>query len=122
MLGLHRVFSDNVIEHLPPPLVPRHLREMFRVLREGGRYAFSTPNGLFERPPKGDHVSLHSYAEWEAMLREAGFRDFLTPRRRSGELEGLDWKKETERRVFEGASKIGLSHRGLRIVTIVARR
>lgn len=116
------VLSDNVIEHLPPPIVPRHLKETARVLKPGGKYVFSTPNEIFERPPKGDHVSLHSFEQWETMLREAGFREIVTPRRRSGKLESLDWKKAAEREAEGRSFRPGLSHRGLRIITVIARR
>jgi SAM-dependent methyltransferase len=115
------VLSDNVIEHLPPPIIPRHFRETHRVLRPGGRYIFSTPNRIFEDPPKGDHVSLHSFAEWEELARRAGFLEFRTPRRRSGALVDLEWKKMREIRAKRGIS-LGVSHQGVRIVTIVATR
>ncbi len=110
------VLSDNVVEHIPEALLPRHLREARRVLKHGGRYVFSTPNRLFERPAKEGHISLHSYAEWEAMARAAGFSAISTPRRRSGPLGGLEWKKAKE----ASAGGLGLSHKGLRMVTIVA--
>src|SRR5262245_39858691 len=113
--------SDNVIEHLPPAIIPRHLRETHRVLRPGGRYVFSTPNRMFEDPPKGDHVSLHSFAEWEELARRAGFLEFRTPRRRSGGLVDLEWKKMREVRAKQGIA-LGVSHQGVRIVTIVATR
>ena len=90
------VLSDNVVEHIPGALLPRHLREARRVLKDGGRYVFSTPNRCFEVPAKDGHISLHSYAEWEAMARDAGFSRILSPRRRSGPLEDLEWKKSKE--------------------------
>jgi SAM-dependent methyltransferase len=115
------VLSDNVIEHIPPALVPRHLRETHRVLRPGGRYVFSTPNRIFEEPPKPGHISLHSFREWEEMVRAAGFLDVKTPRRRSGALVDLEWKKTREAGARRGIS-LGLSHQGVRIITIVATR
>jgi SAM-dependent methyltransferase len=111
------VLSDNVVEHIPEALLPRHLREARRVLKDGGRYVFSTPNRLFEHPPKEGHISLHSYAEWEAMARAAGFARLLTPRRRSGEIGPLEWKKAKE---AAPGRRAGLSHKGLRMVTLVA--
>lgn len=114
------VLSDNVIEHIPDVLVPRHLREARRVLRPGGRYVFSTPNRLFEVPAKDGHVALHSYAEWEALARDAGYAEVLTPKRRSGPLGDLAWKKAEEARAAGDGSRMGLSHRGVRMVTLVA--
>jgi SAM-dependent methyltransferase len=116
------VLSDNVVEHFPPADLPRHFREVVRVLRPGGRYVFTTPNRLFEVPPKEGHVALHSYAEWERLVREAGFRDVRTPRRRSGELGDVEWKIDAERRAAARGLRLGLSHRGLRMVTLVAFR
>ncbi|HEX7900463.1 MAG TPA: methyltransferase domain-containing protein [Planctomycetota bacterium] len=111
------LMSDNVVEHIPAALLPRHLKEARRVLRDGGRYVFTTPNRLFENPPKEGHISLRSYAEWEALAREAGFSSVLTPLRRSGPLGDLAWKKAKE---AGSPSRLGLSHKGLRMVTLVA--
>ena len=116
------VLSDNVIEHIPDALIPRHLRETRRVLKPGGRYVFTTPNRLFEDPPHEGHVALHSYAEWEALARDAGYAEVLTPRRRSGLLGDLSYKKAREARAAAGGMRLGLSHRGVRMVTLVAFR
>ena len=113
------LLSEDVVEHIPAAPLRRHLREARRTLKDGGRYVFSTPNRLFESQPKEGHVSLRSYAEWEALAREAGFSRVLTPRRRSGPLGDLEWKKAKE---VASPSRLGLSHRGLRMVTIVAIR
>jgi len=116
------VFSDNVVEHLPGATLPGHFREVARVLRPGGRYVFNTPNRLFEDPPRPGHVSLHTYAEWEEIARPAGFREFVTPRRRSGPAEPLDWKKRMEIRFAERAFRLGVSRSGVRMVVILATR
>ena len=115
------LLSDNVVEHMPEPILKLHLREARRVLRSGGWYVFTSPNRLFEDPLKDEgHVSLHSYAEWETLLEEAGFAALETPRRRSGRLLSLAWKKGRERRAARRGSRRGLSARGIRIVTILA--
>jgi predicted SAM-dependent methyltransferase len=38
------VFASFVLEHLPYPLVPQFLSEVFRILRRGGRAVFVIPN------------------------------------------------------------------------------
>ncbi len=116
------LLGDNFIEHLPPGIVIRHLKEALRVLRPGGRYVFTSPNRLFEVPAHEGHTSLHSFAEWEALLAEAGFREVRTPRRRSGALVDLSWKKNREEAAARSPFKPGISHQGIRIVTIIARR
>jgi SAM-dependent methyltransferase len=116
------VLSDNVVEHIPSPALEFHFREVARVLRPGGRYVFSSPNRLFETPAKEGHVSLRSYAEWERLALGSGFREVRTPRRRSGPLGDLSWKKEAESRAASSGSRLGLSHRGLRMVTLLAIR
>ncbi len=65
-------------------------------------------------------MSLHSYAEWEERLRAAGFREVFTPRRRSGPLGPTEWKRAEEVRAAKGRGRMGLSQRGLRMVTLVA--
>lgn len=114
------VFSDNVVEHIPGPLLPGHFREAARVLRPGGRYVFNTPNRLFEDPPRPTHISLHTYAEWEELARAAGFRELSTPRRRSGPLGPLAWKKEMEQRFARRNFRMGVSRSGVRMVVIAA--
>ena len=116
------LLSDNVVEHIPGPILPRHFRETVRVLRPGGRYLLSTPNRLFEQPAKEAHISLHSYAEWRDYLLEAGFREVRTPRRRSGEFVDLSWKLEQEQRAAASGRRLGLSRRGIREAILLAIR
>ncbi|MGH7361769.1 MAG: class I SAM-dependent methyltransferase [Candidatus Methylomirabilales bacterium] len=119
----HTVFSDNVVEHLPDARLRSHFREVARILKPGGRYVFNTPNRLFDDPVRhADHVSVHTYAEWEEYLRPAGFLDLSTPRRKSGVLGPLDWKKEMERRIATRPFRFGVRRAGVFMVVIVARR
>jgi hypothetical protein len=93
------------------------------VLRPGGRYVFNTPNRLFDDPARAEHhVSVHTYAEWESYVRPAGFLELLTPRRKSGPLVPLDWKKETELRIASRPCRFGVRRAGVYMVLIVARR
>ena len=117
------VFSDNVLEHLPAAALQPHFREVLRILRPGGRYVFNTPNRLFDDPLRhADHVSVHTYAEWEARARSAGFLDLSTPRRKSGPLGPLDWKKGMERRIAARRFRFGVRRAGVFMVVIAARR
>lgn len=117
------VLSDNVVEHIPGPALGAHLREVVRILRPDGRYAFHTPNRIYENPSAhADHVSLHSYAEWERLALDAGFADPLTPRRRSGPLGPPDWKKAAERKAEGRSRPMGASQHGLRMVTLIVRK
>ena len=79
-------------------------------------------NRHFEYPPKGEHISLHTYAEWEALALAGGFKNLQTPRRRSGPLGGLEWKKRYEQKAAGRFLKMGISNRGVRMVTIIAHR
>lgn len=81
-------FSSQLVEHIHPDDVPRHLEEVARVLRPGGRYICETPNALtgphdvsahFDEVATGFHLKEFTHRELLAMLRDAGFRRFRTP-------------------------------------------
>ncbi|MBI2932163.1 MAG: class I SAM-dependent methyltransferase [Planctomycetes bacterium] len=112
------ILSDNVVEHIPGDALRRHFAETLRVLRSGGLYVLTSPNLAYEDPPKPGHVSLHTYAEWERLLSDAGYGRIETPRRRSGPLEGLEWKRRQERR----PRAWGAGNRGLRMVTLISHK
>jgi len=112
------VLSDNVVEHIPAGALERHLAEARRVLKPGGFYVFTTPNAAYELVPDAEHISLHTYEGWERLCRDAGFAKVATPRRRSGPLGPLDWKKERERT----PRALGSGNTGLKMVTLVAYR
>ncbi|HZU75625.1 MAG TPA: class I SAM-dependent methyltransferase [Dehalococcoidia bacterium] len=86
-------YSVEVLEHLHARDVPLHLREVFRVLRPGGRYWILTPNGL-DDCSAADRFGVHlhagesvadvhlkewTYGELAIALRRAGFRALRTP-------------------------------------------
>lgn len=88
------VISDQVVEHLHPDDVPRHLRSARRLLRHDGRYVFRTPHGpsgpydsslAFGLPVAlGTHLREYSFASRVASLRAAGYQRVLAERPRRG--------------------------------------
>jgi SAM-dependent methyltransferase len=77
------VLSSQMVEHLHPGDVPVHLREVHRLLRPHGIYAFDTPNRItgphdvsqfFGEPvARGLHLREWTFEEMRDLLREAGF-------------------------------------------------
>jgi SAM-dependent methyltransferase len=81
-------FSKQLVEHIHPDDLPRHLAEVHRVVRPGGRYVFETPNAVsgphdvsrhFDDTSTCFHLREYSFATIMPLLREAGFRTFRTP-------------------------------------------
>jgi len=76
------VVSFDVLEHIPD--TDLHLKEVHRVLKEGGKYIFSTPNKFLDIPfqivrfksfnrYKDFHCSLQSYFSLIKRLEDNGF-------------------------------------------------
>jgi SAM-dependent methyltransferase len=75
------VISSQLIEHLHPADVPAHFRDVFRLLRPGGLYAFDTPAAVtgphdisrrFSPVAAGLHLKEWTFAELAALLAELG--------------------------------------------------
>jgi 2-polyprenyl-3-methyl-5-hydroxy-6-metoxy-1,4-benzoquinol methylase len=87
------VFSDQVVEHIAPADLPRHLASVRAALAPNGVFVLSAPNRLFgpsdvtrivdftnrgATPAKGTHLNETTYSEMAAILRGAGFRNLQT--------------------------------------------
>jgi ubiquinone/menaquinone biosynthesis C-methylase UbiE len=76
------VYSNQLIEHLHPDDAAAQMREVFRVLKPGGRYLCRTPSRIsgphdvsmfFSDMAEGMHLKEYSYKELHHLLRSAGF-------------------------------------------------
>jgi len=76
------VFSNQLMEHLHVEDASEQLREVFRVLRSGGRYVCSTPNRLtgphdiscyFRYEPAGFHMREYDHRALAGLFRGVGF-------------------------------------------------
>lgn len=76
------VFTSQVLEHFHPDDVGTHLREVYRVLRPGGKYVLDTPTGLngphdisrgFDAVATGMHLKEWTYTEIVPEFKNAGF-------------------------------------------------
>lgn len=77
-------YSNQLIEHLHPDDANGQLREVWRVLRPGGRYLCATPNPLngphdiseyFDKKATGLHIHEYQRRELARLFRSVGFRE-----------------------------------------------
>jgi SAM-dependent methyltransferase len=78
-------FSDQVLEHLHPDDAANQIREVYRILKTGGRYVCITPSRVtgphdvscyFDYEATCLHLREYDYASLRAVFRAAGFRKF----------------------------------------------
>lgn len=76
------VFSDQLIEHLHPEDTAEHIKLVRRILKNGGKYIFSTPHAFtgphdiskyFSFEPQGFHLKEWTYLDLRALLLQHGF-------------------------------------------------
>jgi SAM-dependent methyltransferase len=75
-------YSNQLMEHLHPDDALRHVQEVYRVLKPGGRYLCVTPNRLggpydisrhFDNEATGLHLKEYSVTESSRLFRSVGF-------------------------------------------------
>lgn len=78
------IYSNQVIEHLHPDDAIEQARELYRVLKPGGRYLCRTPSRLtgphdvsryFDAIAVGTHMKEYTYRELNRIFSAAGFTD-----------------------------------------------
>ena len=85
--SVDRVFSAGVIHFWADPIVS--LREVHRVMRPGGRAVMQGQDPRSTRPCARPEFGfyLRSAEEWDALCREAGFREV--------DAKGFEWEQTT---------------------------
>jgi SAM-dependent methyltransferase len=114
--------STSMIEHLHPEDVDIHLREVWRVLKPGGRYLVWCPNRLGHHKDRADHLSMMSHADLTARMRRAGFRDFASPLFRKPPMVSASFKIFLENTLRRFRVRVLWSHLGVRNVLLVGHK
>ncbi len=86
------IYSNQVLEHIHPDDVGDRMREVYRILKPGGRYLCRTPNKFsgphdismyFDDTARGTHMREYSYESLYKLMNGAGFihpRIMVAPR------------------------------------------
>jgi SAM-dependent methyltransferase len=78
-------YSNQLMEHLHPDDASDQLKEIYRVLKPGGRYICITPSRLtgphdiscyFDHEARGFHLREYDYSSLSALFKGAGFGAF----------------------------------------------
>ena len=69
----HFITSQDLIEHISEEDFNVHLKEVYRVLKPGGRYLFWTPSALKGGSSHGLHIKEYNLAEIDKIIRQTSF-------------------------------------------------
>jgi SAM-dependent methyltransferase len=117
------VLSTSMIEHLYCDDVAVHLREVWRVLKPGGKYLVWCPNALGHHNDRDVHLSMFSYSALISEMTQAGFADFRSCLfNRFGNGVDARWKIFLEEALTRLRIRILWSHLGVRNVLLVAAK
>jgi SAM-dependent methyltransferase len=114
--------STSMVEHLYSEDVDIHLREVWRVLKPGGRYLVWCPNRLGHHKDLPYHLSMMSYSDLIARMRRAGFSGFVSPLFRKPPMVGAGFKIFLEKALSRLRVGVLWSHLGVRNVLLVATK
>jgi SAM-dependent methyltransferase len=114
--------STSMIEHLHFDDVDTHLREVWRVLKPGGRYLVWCPNRLGHHKDRPDHLSMMSHGELVDRMRRAGFVEFVSPLLTRPPMVNTQVKMYLEQALSRAHIGVFWSHLGVRNVLVVARK
>jgi ubiquinone/menaquinone biosynthesis C-methylase UbiE len=68
------IVSQDLVEHITEDDFKMHLKEVYRVLKPGGRYFFWTPSALRGGSSHGLHIKEYSVNEMYVILKETEFK------------------------------------------------
>lgn len=117
------VLSTSMIEHLYRDDVAVHLREVWRVLRPGGKYLVWCPNALGHHNDRDVHLSMFSYRALITEMRQAGFTDFRSCLfNRFGGGVNARWKIFLEEALTSLRIRMLWSHLGVRNILLLGAK
>ena len=87
------VYSNDLLEHLHPDDLNIHLKEVYRILKGGGKYLFWTPGSksgphditqcFYPRgmgfKAKADHIKEYTFSELITIVQEIGYKKIELP-------------------------------------------
>ncbi|HXV78479.1 MAG TPA: class I SAM-dependent methyltransferase [Candidatus Binatia bacterium] len=114
--------STSLVEHLHPDDIIRHMLEVRRTLRPGGKYLIWCPNRLGHHQDREHHLSMLCYSEWIEKLREAGFSGFRSTLTWRLPMIDAGYKVFLEQFLTTLRFKLLWTHLGVRNVFLVAVR